>query len=87
MSQGSASKRNRQSKRRNVMNSFLQVRARTALKHARKAATDNADNAGEFARQFGSFIDRAAKRGGIHHRKAARLKSRLAAKIMRAGKS
>ena len=45
-----------------------------------------ANDSGELlmhATQFKSFIDIAAKKGGIHPRKAARLKSRLETKIVR----
>lgn len=86
MGSRSAKKRHRQNVRENSANNFLQVRARTALKHARKAVADGADGAGDLARRFDSFIDRAAKRGGIHPKKAARLKSRLSIKIARASK-
>lgn len=83
MSQGSAKKRYRQNEREQVANNFLQVRARTALKNARNAIANRTEEAEGAVRQFSSLIDRAARRGGVHRKKAARLNSRLASKLVR----
>ena len=59
----------------------------TARKRTLKSLAKGPEQGATHAQQFQSLIDRAAKRGGIHHRKAARLKSRLAAALARAGKT
>lgn len=87
MSSRAAKRRHRRSQRENVANAFLRSRARTARKRVLKEIDDNLENAQLHARQFNSFIDRVAKKGGLHRRTAARLKSRLASKIASASTS
>ena len=79
----SAKKRHRQDARNKVANNFLQSRARTALKRALHSLANDTDQVSTHVTQFKSFIDIAARKGGIHPRKAARLKSRLEIKVAR----
>jgi small subunit ribosomal protein S20 len=76
----SARKAVRQSERRRVRNRAVRTRVRTATKAARAAFAPGADPATVAKAMSGaqSVIDRAAKRGVLHPRAAARRKSRLA---------
>jgi small subunit ribosomal protein S20 len=75
----SAWKRMRQSEKRRVNNRSDRSFLRSAIKSFR-AQTDLAAARESFP-QTASIIDRAAKKGIIHYRNAARLKSRLSKKI------
>jgi small subunit ribosomal protein S20 len=74
----SAIKRIRQTEKRRVYNRVVRSRARTFVKRAR-AAQDGADQnaAVEATRQAIIELDKAASKGVIHKRNAARRKSRL----------
>lgn len=68
----SAKKALRQDRRRMIVNRRIRRQLIKALKQARKNPTKKLLN------QAVSILDRASKKGVIHSKKAARLKSRLA---------
>jgi len=68
-------KRLRQSQRLHVSNMSMKSGLKTAVTKARMAESDSAV---ELARQAGGLLDKAAGKGVIHKRSAARRKSRLA---------
>lgn len=78
----SARKRARQSEKRRQHNASLRSEFRSAVKRVKKAieAGDKAQ-ASDVLRQATSVIDSIADKNIIHKNKAARHKSRLAAKI------
>ncbi len=74
----SAIKRIRQNAKRRAYNRVYRSRARTLVKKARTAiTTSDATTAVEAVRIAVQDLDRAASRGVIHPRNAARRKSRL----------
>ena len=74
----SAIKRIRQTEKRRAYNRVYRSRARTFVKKARVAiAGTDANAAVEATRSAIQDLDRAASRGVIHKRNAARRKSRL----------
>lgn len=74
----SAIKRIRQTEKRRLYNRVYRARARTFVKSARKAiAGTNLESAREATRIAIRDLDMAASRGVLHHRNAARRKSRL----------
>lgn len=78
----SGRKRARQDVLRNAHNTSLRSRYRTALKGVAKAvAAGKRDESAQSLRSAQSVIDSVADKGIIHKNKAARLKSRLAAKV------
>ena len=84
----SAIKRNRSSKRRAVRNQAARGKARSAVKDARVAIASGKDVAVN-VNAAASALDKAAEKGIIHKRNAARRKSRLmkaAAKAQQSGK-
>jgi small subunit ribosomal protein S20 len=84
----SAIKRNRSSKRRTVRNQATRSKARSAVKDARVAIASGQD-ATQNVNAAASALDKAAEKGVIHKRNAARRKSRLmkaAAKAQKSGK-
>lgn len=74
----SAMKRIRQDKKRRARNKAVKSAVKTAAKSVREAASP--EDAAELLRSAESVIDRAARKGVIHWRNAARRKSRLAKK-------
>ena len=72
----SAIKRNRSSKRRAVRNQTARSRARSAVKDARAAITSGQDVT-QNVNAAASALDKAAGKGILHKRNAARRKSRL----------
>lgn len=72
----SAIKRIRSSKRRAVRNQAARTRARGAVKDARLAIESGEDVTGK-VNAAASALDKAAEKGIIHKRNAARRKSRL----------
>jgi small subunit ribosomal protein S20 len=72
----SAIKRIRSSRRRAVRNQAARNRARHAVKDAR-IAIDSGDNVAVKVNEAASALDKAAEKGVIHKRNAARRKSRL----------
>ncbi len=84
----SAIKRNRSSKRRAARNQVARSKARSAVKDARVAITSGEDVT-KNVNAAASALDKAAEKGVIHKRNAARRKSRLmkaAAKAQQSGK-
>ena len=73
----SAEKRNRQRVKRTDRNRAAKSALRTTLKKAR-AAIAAGENVEELTRQAHSELDRAAKKGVIPAKRAARLKARSA---------
>ncbi|GGG26926.1 30S ribosomal protein S20 [Lysinibacillus alkalisoli] len=74
----SAIKRVKTSEKANLANSQAKASMRTAVKKARVAKAENADNAQELVREASKALDSAASKGLIHKNAAARTKSRLA---------
>lgn len=84
----SALKANRQNIKRRLHNRMMRSRLRTALK-AIRASLDNNDVAAAqqaLARTV-SIVDKMASKGIIHRNTAGRYKSRLAARMRKAGAS
>ena len=84
----SAIKRNRSSKRRAVRNQTARSKARSAVKDARGAIASGEDVT-KHVSAAASALDKAAEKGTLHKRNAARRKSRLmkaAAKAQKSGK-
>jgi len=74
----SAKKRLRLNEKRRIINRPLRTMARTAVRRARELiAAADLSGAGEAVGRAYRTLDRAAKRGVIHHNNAARRKSRL----------
>jgi small subunit ribosomal protein S20 len=72
-------KRNRQNEARRLRNKTVRTRLRTEAKEVQKAAaTGDQDVAAERLRTTSRLLDKAASRGAIHRRTAARRKSKLA---------
>ena len=78
----SGRKRARQDVKLNAANSSLRSRFRTVVKNVQKVvATGDKAKAAETFKSAQSVIDSVADKGFFHKNKAARLKSRLAAKV------
>jgi small subunit ribosomal protein S20 len=77
-------KRHRQSLKRRTRNRALKSTIKTFVKKAVVASVEGAADAGALAQRAESLIDKAAKGSALHHRAAARKKSRLAKSINRA---
>lgn len=77
----SAKKRIRSSERKHAVNQLQRVGSKTAVRLATIAVSTKQQDAGKLAMVAVSKVDRAAQKGAIHPNKAARLKSRLAAKL------
>jgi small subunit ribosomal protein S20 len=74
----SAAKNLRKSKRRKARNQVITGRARTAIKKARKLIeAGQVEEAKEAIRIAQSNLDKAAQKGIIHKKNAARRKARL----------
>jgi small subunit ribosomal protein S20 len=80
----SAKKAMRQGRARHVRNRAQRSELRTAVKRVRSAAT--AEQAATAYRAAAQLLDRAARKGLIHHNNAARHKSRLAAAVRKLAK-
>jgi small subunit ribosomal protein S20 len=83
----SAKKRVRVSERKHAVNLLQRAGAKTAVRLATNATASGSDEAAKLASVAVSRLDRAAAKGVIHKNKAARLKSRLAAKLKNSGTS
>ena len=82
----SQKKRNLQNERRRVRNKSVRSALKTSTKRARTAAIDgDLETASARARAAARDLDKAASRGVIHKRTAARRKSRLARELARQG--
>ena len=78
----SAIKRTRSNERKHVRNKVVRTRARSAVRSAREAiAGGNREDAGKATLTAVSALDRAAQKGTLHKKNAARRKSRLAKKL------
>lgn len=78
----SAKKQVRNSYRKWLRNRYVLGQMRGAVKMVRAAIEDgDAEQARVFMPRAASQLDKAAKKNIIHHRKAARLKSRLMSQI------
>ncbi|MEW6717653.1 MAG: 30S ribosomal protein S20 [Chloroflexota bacterium] len=74
----SAIKRMRQNPKRRLRNRFFRGRARTSVKNARLAIeSGDPEAAQEAIRAAASDLDKAAQKGVLHKKNAARRKSRL----------
>jgi small subunit ribosomal protein S20 len=82
----SAIKRNRSSKRRADRNQVARSKARSAVKDARVAIASGEDM-NKNVNAAASALDKAAEKGVIHKRNAARRKSRLMKAAAKAQKS
>jgi small subunit ribosomal protein S20 len=78
-------KRNLQNERAHQRNKAVRSSLKTASKKVRSAAeAGDVDSASEQAREASRALDKAASRGVLHKRTAARRKSRLAKTLARA---
>jgi small subunit ribosomal protein S20 len=72
-------KRNKQNERRHERNKAVRSALKTSAKKARQAIVDgDAEQAAQGVRETSRALDRAASKGTLHKRAAARRKSRLA---------
>ena len=71
-------KRNRQNEGRRVRNKAVRSELRTVAKKVRTAAAEGGGEGTAMLRQATRALDRAASKGILHKRTAARRKSRLA---------
>jgi small subunit ribosomal protein S20 len=72
-------KRNRQNERRRVRNKAVRTRLKTEAKKVREAArSGDSEGAVGQLRSTGRLLDKAASKGIVHPRTAARRKSKLA---------
>jgi small subunit ribosomal protein S20 len=72
-------KRNRQNERRRVRNKGVRTRLKTEAKKVRDAArSGDSEGAVGQLRSTGRLLDKAASKGIVHQRTAARRKSKLA---------
>ncbi len=81
----SAKKRNRQRIKRTARNRAVRTSVRSTIKKARCAIDSSADDAAALVRSAQSELDRAAQKGILPRRRAARLKGRLAVALHRSG--
>ena len=77
----SALKRAGQNERRRLRNRAVQTRVKNVVKDVRQAVAESADDAAQRLDTAKSVIDKAAKKGVLHKRTAARKISRLAKRI------
>jgi small subunit ribosomal protein S20 len=80
----SAEKAARQAIKHRVANVALRSRLRSAIRKATEATAGNAESASAGVKAAQPIIDSMASKGLIHRNKAARHKSRLAAKAKKA---
>jgi small subunit ribosomal protein S20 len=71
-------KRNRQNAKRQERNKAVRTALKTSTKKVRSAVSAGDTEAVERAREAAQALDKAASRGIVHKRTAARRKSRLA---------
>ena len=80
----SAKKRNRQNVKRRIRNRDTRSHARKQVKVARQAVQADAKTADTAVRNATSELDRAAAKGVLHKKNAARRKSRLMKSLSKA---
>ena len=78
-------KRNRQNEKRRLRNKAVRSELKTRTKHAVVAAENGADDADAAARAAVKRIDKAAAKGVLHKKAAARKKSRLMKRLAKVG--
>ncbi len=83
---GSQIKRNRQNEKRRLRNREYRGAARTAIKDALAAMSRDPDSSAAVLAAI-SALDRAAQKGAIHHRNAARRKGRLLKRLAAIGRT
>jgi small subunit ribosomal protein S20 len=83
----SAVKRNRQRIKRTTKNRATKSALRTELKKAHGALASAPGTAAATVKEATSALDRAASKGTIPHKRASRVKGRLAAALHKASKS
>jgi small subunit ribosomal protein S20 len=72
-------KRNKQNEQRHERNKAVRSALKTSAKKARQAITaDDAEQVRQHVRETAQALDKAASKGIVHKRAAARRKSRLA---------
>ena len=74
-------KRNRQNEGRQLRNKNIRTELKTEAKKVRTAAAGGDSDAASLFRQVARDLDKAASKGSIHKRTAARRKSRLARQV------
>ena len=81
----SAIKRIRSNRRKQVRNQTVRTQARSAVREARAAiGSENPEQTAKATQAAYSALDRAAQKGVIHKRNAARRKSRLMKRLTKA---
>jgi small subunit ribosomal protein S20 len=80
-------KRNRQNERRHQRNKAVRSELKTEAKKVRAALAEGADTAEQRLREASRSLDKAAAKGVLHKRAAARRKSRLARAVSSAATS
>jgi small subunit ribosomal protein S20 len=84
----SALKRMRQSEKREAANRTRRTRLRHAVRELRHAiSAGDSEKAGALLPEVVSIVDKSRKKGVIKHNTAARFKSRLTARVAKAGKT
>lgn len=73
----SAAKRHRQNIKRNTRNSALRSRMRRAIREARAAVEENAENRNELVSKAIQVVNQTASKSVIHKNTASRYVSRL----------
>jgi small subunit ribosomal protein S20 len=68
----------RRSRRRAIRNADIRSGVKTAVKKARAVVAEKGEGAAAATRSAQQLLDRAATKGAVHKRSAARRKSRLA---------
>ena len=81
----SAKKRVKVAQTKAAVNQLHRSGSKTAVRSANRAIANGGQEAPILAAKAASRLDRAASKGSIHPNKAARLKSRLAAKLKASG--
>jgi small subunit ribosomal protein S20 len=74
-------KRNRQNEGRRLRNKSVRTELKTQAKKVRTAASEGQGEAADLFRHAARELDKAASRGAVHKRTAARRKSRLARQV------
>jgi small subunit ribosomal protein S20 len=80
-------KRNRQNEARRVRNKAVRTALKTEAKKVRAAGAEGAPDAADQLRRTARAIDKAASKGVLHKKVAARKKSRLARTLKGSGSS
>jgi small subunit ribosomal protein S20 len=76
-------KRNRQNEAARLRNKSVRSALKTSAKKVRTGTVEDSTDVGDALREVNRSLDRAASKGVIHKRTAARRKSRLARSVAR----